>query len=298
MRSGSTMTVAGRQARTAWMFLGPGLALLTLFTAWPLVRTAYLSFTDYNLLTSPEWVGLDNYRTLVADPQVANALKNTVLYAVVVTPITIALALAFALALNARFFGRGFVRTAVFVPFVVSLAVVSIAFRFLLDPNYGLISHWLGAVGLAPANGALAQPGTAMVAIMVVGVWKNVGFYMVMFLAGLQSIPGDLYEAAELDGANRFQKFRAVTMPLLSNQTMLVSILAATASFQVFDQIKVMTNGGPAMSTETLVVLVNRVGISNLKFGYGSAVSVVLLVLILALSLVQYLYFGRRQVRN
>ncbi|UFU07954.1 carbohydrate ABC transporter permease [Ruania halotolerans] len=290
-------TVAGRQARAAWMFLAPGLALLTLFTAWPLLRTAYLSFTEYSLLTPPEWVGLANYRELLGDDQVTNAFQNTVIYAVVVTPVTIALALGLAMALNAKFFGRGLVRTAVFVPFVVSLAVVSIAFRFLLDPNYGLVTHWLDGVGLAPTQGALAQPGTAMAAVMAVGVWKNVGFYMVMFLAGLQSIPRDLYEAAQLDGASRLQKFRAVTMPLLSNQTMLVSILAAIASFQVFDQIKVMTNGGPAMSTETLVVMVNRVGINNLEFGYGSAVSVVLLLLILVLSMAQYFYFGRKQVR-
>ncbi|MBZ2195461.1 carbohydrate ABC transporter permease [Occultella gossypii] len=297
MSARSTMSIHHRQARAAWMFLAPGLLLLTIFTAWPLLRTVYLSLTDYNLLTPPEWVGLDNYRELLADPQVMNAFGNTLLYAVVVTPVTIGLAMLFALALNERFFARTLVRTAVFVPFVVSLAVISIAFRFLLDPNYGLVTHWLSAIGLAPQQGALAQPHTAMAAVMLVGVWKNVGFYMVMFLAGLQSIPRELYEAAQLDGTSRLQRFRAVTLPLLSNQTMLVSILAATASFQVFDQIKVMTNGGPAMSTETLVVLVNRVGINNLEFGYGSAVSVILLVLILILSLAQYLYFGRRQVR-
>lgn len=291
------LTLRGRQARTAWLFLSPAVTVLMIFMVWPLIRTVQLSFTNYDVLTEPEWVGLANYVNIAQDTQVLNALWNTVLYAVVVTPVTVVLALTFAIALNQRLFARSFVRTAVFIPFIVSLAVVAIAFRFLLDPNYGLVAHWLANIGISFDHGILARQGTAMAAVMVVGVWKNVGFYMVMFLAGLQSIPRDQYEAAQLDGASHWQQFRSVTWPLLSNQTMLVSILAATASFQVFDQIKVMTDGGPAMGTETLVLLVNRVGINNLQFGYGAAVSIVLLVIVLGLSLLQYAYFNRRQVR-
>lgn len=289
-------SVRASQTRAAWMFMTPSLIILAVFMVWPILRNAYLSFTDYDLLNPPQWAGLDNYTSMLGDADTKNALRNSLLYAVVVTPVTVAASLAFAIALNKAIRARSFVRTAIFTPFIISLAIVAIAFRFLLDPNYGLLTSWLEKIGIVLTQGVLADPGTAMLAVMVVGVWKNVGFYMVLFLAGLQSIPGDLYEAAELDGASGWGKFRNVTWPLLSNQTMLVCIQALSASFQVFDQIKVMTDGGPAKGTETLVVLINRLGMNNLEFGKGAAISDLLLVIVLALSGVQYLYFSKRQV--
>jgi ABC-type sugar transport system permease subunit len=274
----------------------PSIIVLALFMVWPILRNIYLSFTEYDLLSPATWVGLKNYKTIFSDASTINALKNTLIYAVVVTPVAVILALVLSLILNRKIWARGFVRTAVFVPFIVSLAIVGIAFRFLLDPNYGLIMSWLEKIGIVFHQGILAAPNTAMIAIMVVGVWKNLGFYMVLFLAGLQSIPRELYEAAELDGASGWVAFKNVTWPLLSNQAMLVCVQALSASFQVYDQIKVMTDGGPAHSTETMVVLINRLGMSDLEFGKGAAVSMVLLVIVLVLSGLQYAYFSRRQV--
>lgn len=281
---------------TAWLFLSPALLVLALFTFYPMVQAGYLSFTDYNLIRAAEWVGLDNYVELFGDPAVLNAFLNTILYAAVVTPVTIVLALALALLLNRAFVGRTLVRTAVFLPFILSLGIVAIAWTFLLDPNIGLLSYWFEGLGLVTTQGWLSDPRFAMPAVMLVGVWKFVGFYMVMYLAGLQSIPADLMEAARLDGAGTWQRFRHVTLPLLSNQTLLVSVMALVASLQAFDQIYVMTRGGPYFKTETLVMLIYREGFQELRFGYGSAISLMLLLFVFVLSMVQYGYFRRRQV--
>jgi len=287
---------SGRRALTAWLFLTPSLIVLVAFTLYPMVQAAYLSLTDYNLIRAASFIGLANYVELFQDPAFWNAFQNTVVYAVVVTPVTVVLALVFALMLNQRFVGRAFARTAIFLPFIVSLGIIAIAWAFLLDPNIGLLSYWLGKVGIVPEQGWLNDPRYAMAAVMAVGVWKNVGFYMVIYLAGLQSIPGDIYEAARLDGAGAWQRLRSVTLPLLSNQTLLVSVLALIATLQAFDQIWVMTHGGPFFRTETLVMLVYREGFQQLRFGYASAISFVLLVFVFILSMVQFGYLRRKQV--
>lgn len=286
----------GRRALTAWLFLTPSLIVLLAFTLYPMIQAGYLSLTDYNLIRAAKFVGLDNYVELFQDPAFWNAFGNTVLYAVVVTPVTVVLALLFALMLNQRFVGRSFARTAIFLPFIVSLGIIAIAWAFLLDPNIGLLSYWLGQIGIVPEQGWLNDPRYAMAAVMAVGVWKNVGFYMVIYLAGLQSIPGEIYEASRLDGAGPWQRFRSVTLPLLSNQTLLVSVLALIATLQAFDQIWVMTHGGPFFRTETLVMLVYREGFQQLRFGYASAISFVLLVFVFILSMVQFGYLRRKQV--
>ncbi|GAA4383103.1 carbohydrate ABC transporter permease [Agromyces bauzanensis] len=286
-----------RKAITAWLFLTPALLVLAAFTLYPMVQAAYLSLTNYNLIRAAEWVGLDNYVELFGDPAFWNAFWNTVYYAAVVTPVTIGLALVLAVFLDRQFAGRAFVRTAIFLPFIVSLGIIAIAWAFLLDPNIGLLSYWLSQVGIVSGQGVLSDPQWAMPAVMFVGVWKNVGFYMVIYLAGLQSIPEDLHEAARLDGANAWQRFRNVTLPLLSNQTLLVSVMALIASLQAFDQIYVMTHGGPFFRTETLVMLIYREGFQELRFGYGAAISWVLLIFVFLLSMIQYGYSQRRQVR-
>lgn len=287
---------ASRRQLTAWLFLAPALIVLVAFTLYPMAQAVYLSLTDYNLIKSAQFIGLDNYVELVDDPAFWNAFWNTVLYAAVVAPVTVILALLFAVMLNRAFFGRTFVRTAIFLPFIVSLGIIAIAWSFLLDPNIGLLSYWLGQLGIVTEQGWLTDPRFAMPSVMAVGVWKFVGFYMVIYLAGLQSIPGDLYEAARIDGTNAWQRFRHITLPLLSNQTLLVSVLALIATLQAFDQIYVMTRGGPFFKTETLVMLIYREGFQELRFGYASAISFVLLIFVFILSMVQYGWLRRRAV--
>jgi multiple sugar transport system permease protein len=291
------MRSSTRRSITAWLFLAPSLIILIAFTLYPMIQAVMLSLTDYNLIRAAKFIGLDNYTELFGDPSFWNAFGNTVLYAAVVTPVTVALALLLAVLLNRAFVGRSFARTAIFLPFIVSLGIIAIAWSFLLDPNIGLLSYWLSFVGIVPEQGWLVDPRYAMAAVMGVGVWKNVGFYMVIYLAGLQSIPGDIYEAARLDGAGPFQRFRTMTLPLLANQTLLVAVLALIATLQAFDQIYVMTHGGPFFRTETLVMLIYREGFQNLRFGYASAISFVLLVFVFVLSMIQFGWLRRREVR-
>lgn len=284
------------QSRAAWAFLAPSLAVLAAFAAYPMLRAGYLSFTEFNLLKAPKWIGLDNYTRLLSDPAAHNALMNTLIYAVVTTVVSIGLALVIAVALNEKFLARGFVRTAVFLPFIVSLGVVAIAWGFLLNPDVGLLSYWSKSVGISAGQGWLRDPSLAMTAVIIVGIWKNLGFYVVMYLAGLQSIPEEMYDAAKTDGAGPFRRFFSITWPLMANQTMLISIIATINNVQVFDQIYVMTQGGPFFQTETLVVMIYRTGFAQLDFGYASALSWVLLLLLLGLSLVQLTYFRKRAV--
>jgi ABC-type sugar transport system permease subunit len=166
----------------------------------------------------------------------------------------------------------------------------------MFTPSIGLITYWLGQVGIHSTDW-LDSTTLAMPAVIIVGIWKNVGFYMVIYLAGLQTIPSEFYEAARIDGASAWQRFRSITWPLLSNTTMFVTIIALIASFQAFDQIFVMTQGGPAFSTETLVMLIYRQGFQNFSMGYASAIGYVLVLIILLFSLLQMRYFNRRAIR-
>lgn len=284
------------QARAAWLFLAPSLVALAVFVAYPMARAAYLSFTEFNLLRDPEWVGLRNYADILGDGKALNALGNTLVYASITTVASVGMALLTAVLLNSRFRFRGFARTAIFLPFIVSLGVVAIAWAFLLNPEIGLLSHWGSQVGIGSGQGWLRDPSLAMAAVILVGIWKNLGFYVVMYLAALQSIPREVDEAASLDGARPFRRFASITWPLLANQTMLIAIVATINNVQVFDQVFVMTQGGPFFSTETLVSMIYRVGFGQLEFGYAAALSWLLLLLLLVLSLAQFGYFRRRAV--
>lgn len=277
--------------------MAPSLLIIGVFVAYPMLRALYLSFTEYDVFNPPTWIGLDNYRRLFDDDAFTNALKNTLVYAAVTTPVCVGLAMSLAVVLNHRFPLRNLARSAIFIPVVISLTIVSFAWTFLLDPDIGWFSYWLGKLGIDSGQGWLRDPDRAMYAVMAVGIWKNVGFYMVIYLAGLQSIPRELYEAARIDGAGPLRQFRRVTLPLLANETMLVLILCAIATLQAFDQIYVMTAGGPFFKTETLVMLVYRLGFTQFEFGYAAAISWVLVAIIGALSLGQIAFFRRRTVR-
>ncbi len=288
--------VGRRRTRTALAFLAPALTIISVFVLGPMVSALRTSFTNSRILGTAEWIGLDNYARLFSDDRFTNALGNTVLYAVVTTPISVGLALVFALLLNRAVPARGLFRAVLFFPFVVSLGIVSIAWAFVLDPQVGIVAHWLSDVGLSIGDG-IRDPQWAMPAVMLVGIWRNVGFFMVMYLAGLQSIPREFREAAVIDGAGPVKRFRYVTWPLLSNTTMFVMVIAAIFAFQVFDQMFVMTAGGPFFRTETLVMLIFRTGFANFEMGYASAMSWVLVAIILALTIIQVTYFRKRAVR-
>lgn len=286
----------GRRPLAPYLFLAPTIVVLGVFVLWPMLRSLYISFTDSSIVGSADWVGLENYAELLEDPAFGNALLNTVVYAVCTTPVSVLIALVLAVLLNRAIPARTFFRAVIFFPFVISFSIIAIAWSFMLDPQVGIINIWLNELGFSTGNG-IRDPAHAMTYVIGVGVWRNVGFFMVMFLAGLQSIPRDLYEAASIDGATSWQQFRSITAPLLSNTTMFVVVIASIFSFQAFDHIYVMTNGGPFFKTETLVMLIYRSGFENYEMGYASAISWVLVAMVLAVSLVQLAYFNRRTVR-
>ncbi|MCO5973506.1 carbohydrate ABC transporter permease [Actinoallomurus soli] len=290
------LSLRARRRLSAYGFIAPSVIILGVFLAWPMIWSLRTSFYDASQFAPPTFVGLGNYRKLLTDATFRGDLVNTLEYAAVVTPISVGLALAFALMLNRRLRGRSFFRASIFLPAVLSLGVMGIAWDFVLDPNIGLLPRWLQHAGLSLGNG-VHDPNWAMAYVMFVGIWKNTGFYMVMYLAGLGTIPTDFYEAAAIDGAGPWARFRNITWPLLSNTTLFVFVIAAIASLQAFDQIFVMTRGGPFFKTETLVYLIYRKGFTDFDFGYASAAAWVLVVLVFAISLVQNFYFSRRQVK-
>ena len=211
------------------------------------------------------------------------------------TPTAVISALVLALVVNnPRLPWRGFFRTSLFLPFVVSLAVAAFAWSYLIDPHVGLLNHWLAGAGIRLGN-VLQDPTLAMPAVALVAVWKSFGFYFVIFLAGLQDIPASLYEAARVDGAGVLGRLRHVTLPLLSNTFAFVLIFAMIAALQAFDQIYVMTRGGPYGHTQTIVMEIYESGFRKLELGFASALSYVLLLATLALSLIQIAFFRRRE---
>ncbi|MGM7698918.1 carbohydrate ABC transporter permease [Microbacterium sp. A84] len=285
-----------RRTITALLFLAPALIVLGVFVIWPVLRSTWVSLTDDTGFGNAEFIGLDNFVAVFSDPRFGNALLNTVIYTLGTAPASIALALLLAITLNRRLPGRGFFRAALFLPFIASLGIISIAWSYMLDPQIGFIAAWLAEWGMPIGNG-IRDPALAMPAVILVGIWRNVGFFMVMYLAGLQSIPGDVKEAATIDGAGPVRTFISITWPLLSNTTMFVSIIAVIFSLQAFDQIYVMTAGGPFFRTETLVMLIFKTGIEQFEIGYASAMSWVLVALVLVVSLLQLRFFQKRAVQ-
>lgn len=288
------LTARMRRWMTITLFLLPAVAVLAVFVFWPMVDALRLSFTDASGFGREAFVGLDNYLRVFTDDSIVRAMGNTVLYSVIFTPAAVIVALALALALNApRLPLRGFFRTWLFLPFIVSLAVAAFAWQYLLDPQVGLLNYWLQAFGVRIGN-VLQDPVLAMPTVALIAVWKSFPFYMIVFLAGLQEIPQTLYEAARVDGATAWSRFRHITLPLLGNTTGFVLVIATIAALQAFDQIYILTNGGPFRSTQTVVMQIYESGFRDLEMGFAAALSYILLVATLLLGLVQFALASRR----
>jgi multiple sugar transport system permease protein len=271
-------------------FTSPAILLLTLFFFVPVILCFILAFTNARLI-SPEpakFTGLDNFQRLFSDPLFWKSLRNTLYFAVVVVPVQSALALLLALLVNGQGRGKNFFRTVYFVPVVTSIVVVSILWRFMYAPD-GLVNNLLQTVTFNVIQGTdwLSNPSTAMPAIMFMSIWQAVGFHMVIWLSGLQTIPGEQYEAAAIDGASAWQKFRYVTWPGLRDTRTFILVTITISAFSLFAQINVMTNGGPLDSTSTLVFQAVRTGFIQQQTGYASAISLFTFALVLTVSLVQ-----------
>jgi multiple sugar transport system permease protein len=287
------LTARGRRRATVVAFLLPGLTVLVVFVFWPMVDALGLSFTDASGFGEPAFIGLDNYARVFTDPDIIRAMGNTVVYTAIFTPVAVGVALVLALALNNPALPlRGLFRTWLFYPFIVSLAVAAFAWQYLLDPQVGLLNHWLQSFGLRIGN-VFADPALAMPVVALIAVWKSFPFYMIVFLAGLQDVPANLYEAARVDGAGAWARFRHITAPLLGNTTGFVVVVSTIAALQAFDQIYVLTGGGPYRSTQTVVMQIYQSGFADLELGFAAALSYVLLAATLLLGLVQFALAGR-----
>jgi ABC-type sugar transport system permease subunit len=280
-----------RRHASAYLFLAPSCAILLVFVAYPIVQSFWMSLHDWSFFASHHrWVGLSNYRELLHDSRFWNALKNTAIYTGCVVPLQVGLGLALAVALQRATRRNTILRSIYFFPVISALATMGIVWKFLLDPNIGMIPHLLSAAGLASPD-FLQSTTWALPSIIVVGVWKSVGFSMVIFLAALQDVPESLLEAAALDGAGAWMRFRRVTLPLLRPSMLFAAIIATIASMQLFDLVYVMTKGGPLFHTETLVTYLYEVGFQNFRSGYAAAISWVLFLLIMLLSIFQLRLF-------
>lgn len=282
-----------RQHAAGWLFAVPALALITVFFAVPALMAFVLSFTDFDIYSigdpaSTRFVGLDNYRALFAHPLFWTALKNTLYYVAVGGPLSVAMSLAAAVLLHSKLTRwKPFFRGAFFAPWVTTLVAVALVWRYLYHPQYGPVNAMLGWFGLPPVDW-LGSPRWAMPAIILVSVWKNFGYNMLVFLAGLQAIPAELYEAAELDGASAWHRFRHVTLPLLGPTFVFVGVVTMIAAFQIFSEPYVMTQGGPLKSTLTLVLFMYEQGFRWWRLGFAAAVAVVLFLLTLIGTLLQF----------
>lgn len=275
------------------LFLAPSLGGLLVFTIGPILASLALTVYEWDLLTPPRFAGAANFERLMSDRAVRNALVHTLTFIAGYVPLVMVLALLIALALNTRLPGVAAVRTAFFLPVVSSWVAVALLWSWLFNPRYGLVNYLLGLLGI-DGPGWLFDRAWAMPAIILTSVWKDLGFVMVIFLAGLQAIPTDYYEAAAVDGAGPVRRLWDVTLPLLAPTTFFVSVISIINSFQVFDQVWVMTEGGPAGATTVLVERIVRHAFSYGEMGYAATISWVLFALVFAVTLIQLRLQRRR----
>lgn len=267
-------------------FLLPSAIPLAMFTLVPMFGALWVSLHEWNLIGQMEWVGFANYTSLAVDPDTHRAFLNTVYYIVGYLPLVYIGGLAIALALNSHMPARAFLRGIYFLPVVTSWIVVALVWRWLLNPEYGVVNYVLGLVGI-DGPGWWTDPQWAMPSIILASAWKDLGFVMVILLAGLQAIPADLYEAATVDGAGRWRRLVSITLPMLSPSTFFVIVISLINGFQVFDQVYAMTGGGPAGASQVVVQQVYDLTFRYGRAGEASALSWMLFIVVLAVTLVQ-----------
>lgn len=286
------MKIAFPQVNPAFWFLAPALTLIAVFFFLPVAASLLLSFTDFDIYALGDrerlrFVALDNYLRLIHDPLFWTALKNTLYFVLVGGPLSVGISLGAALLVNHRLVRfKGLFRSLLFLPVVTTLVAIAVVWRYLYHPRYGFLNYLLGQLGLGPIDW-LGDPDWAMPAIILMAIWKNFGFNMIIFIAGLQSIPARLYEAAVIDGANAWRQFRHVTLPMLGPTFVFVTVITMIGYFQLFAEPYVMTQGGPANSTLSIALLMFQEGFRWWNLGYAAAVAFSLFLIILAGTLLQ-----------
>ncbi len=272
------------------LFAGPNLALFTLFSYWPMIENMRLSTQRWDMLAPVRTdVGLDNFQYLLTNSKFHQVLWNTLYFTVAAVGLSLALGLLIALLLNQRLRFRNTARAVVFAPYMLSGAAIGIVWAYIFDPRFGILAELLGWVGLSSPDW-LNRPEWAMPAVIIVYVWKNLGFTAVIFLAGLQAIPQDLYDAAKVDGANVLWRFRSVTLPMLSPIAFFLVVTSILSTFQSFDIIRIMTRGGPVDATNTLIYYIYEQGFIAFNAGRSAAAALIMFVLMMGVTLIQLKY--------
>jgi multiple sugar transport system permease protein len=299
-----------RKNLTPYGFLLPSFVIVMIFSLLPIIASFGLSFTRWRGLGEPQFLGLRNYIKILQTEEFWVALKNTTIYSFVTVPAGLVLALGSAILLNQKLRGRSFFRGVIFFPVLISMVVISLIWSWMFNEYYGIVNvaleslrarssvaaYLLALVGIKGPIGWLSNPATALWVIMVMSVWKGFGYGMVIYLAGLQGIPDEYYEASRIDGASRWGQFWHITLPLLNPTTMFVLVIAFIGSFQVFDQVYVMTRGGPGYATTVMVNYIYQEAFTRFQMGRACAVAYVLFVIILVFTLIQIKFFSKRTV--
>ncbi|MGO4495565.1 carbohydrate ABC transporter permease [Paenibacillus sp. 2RAB27] len=283
VRKRSYWTNQRRESAIGLMFVAPEFLGIILLGVFPLLFSLYLSFTEWNLVGGVKaihFIGLDNFKALLADKKLYLALKNNALYTLVTVPIGMALGLIFAVIINSAVYLKEYFKVVFFIPYIATGVAVATVFTALFHPSKGPVNHLLMSIGITDPPKWLGSTDFALWAIIIVAVWINIGYNIVIYLAGLTNIPEDLYESASIDGANWVQRFLNITLPLLGPTTFFLSITSIVASFKVFDLIAFLTDGGPNNSTNVLVYYIYEEGFRNFRMGYASALSWVLFLII------------------
>ncbi|MCU6791361.1 sugar ABC transporter permease [Paenibacillus sp. WQ 127069] len=287
-----------RENLAAYMFIGPMLLGVSVLVFFPVMTTIILSFTDWNFvagLDNVNFIGLDNFKELFQDDIFLVSIKNNMILMLVV-PIGMSISLLLAVLINKQVYFKDFFKVVYFMPYISSVVAVAVVFQVLFHPSYGPINQFLISIGIEHPPKWLSDVNFALPSVMMILVWIQIGFQLIIYLAGLQNIPQDLYEAADIDGANAWGKFRHITLPMISSTSFFLLITGIISTFKVFDLIAVLTSGGPSNSTSVTVYYLYETAFLNLKSGYASAIALVLLLFVFLITLIQW--YGQKKWVN
>lgn len=284
-RRGGLSKAERSKRRTGWLMITPAVIHIGLWTAIPVLATFYLSFTDYNIFAAPQWIWFENYIEMFQDAVFVQSIWNTIWYTFWTVPVSMALALIVAVALNKGLKAQKFYRTAFFLPQVTATVAIAMVWLWIFNPQYGLLNAFLGLFGI-PSQAWLVDPQWALWSVILVGAWQGIGIKMLIYIAALQNVDESLYEAAALDGASGPRTFWSITVPMLKPATFFVFIISIIGAFQVFDQIYVLTDGGPANATTMMTYEVYRSAFQEFRMGMAAAQSVVLFAFLLVMTLI------------
>lgn len=280
-----------QESLAGFLFVSPMLIGVTVLTLLPIIATFVLSFADWNFvagLKGLKWVGFDNFTRLFTDESFLKSMSNNFVFLFTV-PIYMAISLLLAIVINKHVYWKGFFKVAYFMPYISSVVAVAIVWQVLFHPSAGPVNQFLMSIGISNPPKWIADPSYALISVMMISVWISIGFNMIIYMAGLQSIPRDLYEAAEIDGANAWVQFRRITLPMLSSTSFFLLVTGIISTFKVFDLIAVLTKGGPMQSTSMLVWYLYDTAFVNLRVGYASSMAVILFLCVLLITLLQWI---------